>query len=459
MSAIEGEVPASFRDPSGFLFYQDGILYRQVNVVYKDSYDTLIHTGLYASLVNDGLLVSHEETDIAPPRPEIAYKVLKPQLMPFISYPYEWCFSQLKDAALTTLKIQRRALSFGMTLKDASAYNLQFYAGKPVFIDTLSFDIYREGQLWTAYRQFCQHFLAPLALMSYKDIRLNQLLRIYMDGIPLDLTSSLLPFRTRFRLSLLTHIHLHASSQRRYADKPIDISHKKLSRMGLVGILDSLESVVMGLKWKPIGTEWADYYNDTNYSAEAFDDKRRIVAEFLNAVSPTNVWDLGGNIGVFSRIACAKGIPAVCMDIDPAAVEINYLDAVSKNERSILPLVIDMGNPSSGIGWGNQERMSLEQRGPTDTALALALVHHLCISGNVPFRALADFLGRTCKNLIIEFIPKTDSQVQRLLATRQDVFSDYTQTTFHDEFARRFVVEEPIRIKDSQRMLYLMRAR
>lgn len=459
MLTSDGGIPDSFRDPSGFLFYRQGILYRQVNLVGKDSYDTLIQTGLHAALVDDGLLVSHEEAEVPPSRPEVAYKVLKPQLIPFVSYPYEWCFSQMKDAALTTLKIQRRALDFGMTLKDASAYNLQFCAGKPVFIDTLSFETYAEGQPWLAYRQFCQHFLAPLALMSYKDVRLSSLLRTYIDGIPLDLTSTLLPFRTRLRLSLLTHIHLHASSQKRYADRPVDMSRRKLSKMGLVGILDSLQSLVAGLTWKPSGTEWADYYNDTNYSAVAFQDKKDIVAGLLDRVSPENVWDLGGNIGVFSRIPCAKGIPTVCMDIDPAAVEMNYLEAVSKKERNILPLVIDLGNPSPGIGWADQERMSLEQRGPADTALALALVHHLCISNNVPFRMLADFLRRICRHLIIEFIPKSDSQVRRLLATREDVFADYTQTAFHDEFAPFFAVEESIHIKDSQRMLYLMRAR
>ena len=214
-----------------------------------------------------------------------------------------------------------------------------------------------------------------------------------------------------------------------------------------------------GLTWKPSGTEWADYYKDTNYSAVAFQDKKDIVAGLLDRVSPENVWDLGGNIGVFSRIPCAKGIPTVCMDIDPAAVEMNYLETVSKKERNILPLVIDLGNPSPGIGWADQERMSLEQRGPADTVLALALVHHLCISNNVPFCMLAGFLRRICRHLIIEFIPKSDSQVQRLLATRQDVFADYTEAAFRDEFAPFFAIEESIHIRDSQRMLYLMRAR
>ena len=171
-------IPSSFRDPSGFLFFQDGSVYRQVNAIYKENYDHLIGSGLYKALVASGLLVSHEEVGMNYARSDNAYKILKPELIPFVSYPYEWCFSQLKEAALTTLKIQKVALDFGMTLKDSSAYNIQFMKGRAVFIDTISFERYREGQPWVAYRQFCQHFLAPLALMSYRDIRLGRLFRL-----------------------------------------------------------------------------------------------------------------------------------------------------------------------------------------------------------------------------------------------------------------------------------------
>ena len=170
----------SFRDSNGFVFWQDGALYRQVNTSYKDNYEHLMESGLYEVLVSGGLLLPHEEVNIQSSQPDLAYKVIRPELIPFISYPYEWCFSQLKDAALTTLEIQKTCLDFGMSLKDCSAYNIQFRKGKPVLIDTLSFEKYREGQPWVAYRQFCQHFLAPLALMSHKDIRLNQLLRVYI---------------------------------------------------------------------------------------------------------------------------------------------------------------------------------------------------------------------------------------------------------------------------------------
>jgi hypothetical protein len=454
-----GVAPSSFRDPSGFVFWQDGSVYRQINTAYKDNYDRLMESGLHKALVEKGLIIPHEEVALRSAAPQLAYKVIRPEQIAFVSYPYEWSFSQLKDAALTTLNIQKRALEFGMSLKDCSAYNIQFAKGKPVFIDTLSFETYREGSPWVAYRQFCQHFLAPLALMSYRDVRLGQLSRTHLDGIPLDLASPLLPFRTRFSFSLLSNIHLHARSQTHYADKRVDTRRPKLSRLGFIGIIDSLESGVKRLNWTPGGTEWGDYYQDTNYSAEAFQHKKQAVAEFLEAIRPSSVWDLGANTGIFSRIASDKGIRTISFDIDPAAVEKNYLECRRRSETSILPLLSDLTNPSPGIGWQNRERMSLAERGPADAALALALIHHLAISNNTPFAKIAEFFASICDSLIVEFVPKSDSQVQRLLATREDIFVDYTQQAFESEFARPFVLERSQPITGSERILYLMRRR
>jgi ribosomal protein L11 methylase PrmA len=180
------------------------------------------------------------------------------------------------------------------------------------------------------------------------------------------------------------------------------------------------------------------------------------VAEFLDMVNPKTVWDLGANVGMFSRIASDKGIETISFDIDPAAVEINYLECVKKGEAHIFPLVLDLTNPSPGIGWQNAERMSILERGPADTVLALALVHHLAISNNVPFVSIAEFLYNICSSLIIEFVPKADSQVQRLLSTREDIFPDYTQQVFEQEFERYFTVQSYTGIKDSKRILYLM---
>jgi hypothetical protein len=457
--ATSEQHPASFRDPSGFLFRRDGVIYRQVNLVYKSEYDHLMESGLYQALVDDGLLIPHREADVEPPVPGPAYKVIRPDLIDFVSYPYEWCFSQLRDAALTTLQVQRRALDFGMSLRDSSAYNIQFQKGRPLFIDTLSFGEYHEGEPWVAYRQFCQHFLAPLALMSHRDVRLSRLLRLYIDGLPLDLASSLLPWATYLRFSLLTHIHLHARGQRHYAEKTANVKERRLSRYALLGILSSLESAVRQLRWRPAGTEWSDYYRDTNYTSRAFDHKKTIVAQFLDRARPATVWDLGANVGVFSRLATDRGIATVAYDVDPAAVEMNYLFCRQSGETRMLPLVIDLTNPSPGIGWQNQERMSLRERGSADMVLALALVHHLAISNNVPLDMIARFLSGVCRWLVVEFVPKTDSQVQRLLATREDVFPGYTQEAFEKEFGTLFTTTDIVPVEDSHRTLYLMQRR
>lgn len=457
MSAFE-IIPASFRDPSGHVFCYKGSIYRQINMSYRQHYDQLMESGLYEALVKEKLLVSHQEIDIVEEfDKENIYKIIKPEIIPFISYPYEWCFSQLKHAALTTLKIQKIALKFNMTLKDASSYNIQFKDGKPILIDTLSFEKYNEGKPWVAYKQFCQHFLAPLALMSFTDIRLNQLMRIYIDGIPLDLTVNLLPLKTKFNFSLLSHLHLHAATQKKYESKVIDKTKNKLSRTGLLAIIESLESCISKLQWKPQGTEWADYYSNNNYSDEAFLSKKEFINEALEVVNPRNVWDIGANTGVFSRLASNKNIPTISFDIDPAAVEKNYLTCLQGNESNILPLILDITNPSPGIGWQNVERTSLLERGPVDLAFALALIHHLAISNNVPLSKIAELLSRLCNYLIIEYVPKNDSQVQLLLATREDVFDNYTREHFENQFSRYFEFMRIFKVKRSERVLFLMK--
>lgn len=462
MNEATERVPGSFRDPSGFLFRRDGSLYRQVNNFYEDDYKKLMGSGLYDRLVEEDLLIPHEEVDLDPPRPATAYKIIKPREVSFISYPYEWSFGQLKEAALTTLKIQQVALEFGMNLKDASAYNLQFDSFTPVFIDTLSFEEYTEGEPWVAYRQFCQHFLAPLAVMSYTDVTLNQLLRIHIDGIPLDLASSLLPLRSRLKFTLLSHIHFHARTQKRFLRQnpeadDVEVTDKKMGRTSFLGLMDSLESAIEGLSWKSNETLWSNYYGgSSNYSSKALASKKEILEGYLDQTGPDEVWDLGANVGVFSRTSSDKGIKTVSFDFDPACVEANYRKSAEEKEENILPLVLDLTNPSPGIGWQNQERNSLLDRGPADVALALALVHHLAISNNTPFRKIADFLGSLCNSLIVEFIPKDDPQVQKLLTNREDIFNRYTKENFESCFEEYFSIQRSERIEDSGRSMYLM---
>ena len=455
-----GQLAASFRDPSGFLFSRDGVLYRQVNHNYEHEYMRLMESGLYEKLVKAGLLIPHVEVDQLQALGEAAFKVIQPERVPFISYPYEWSFGQLKDAALGTLSIQRRALKAGMSLKDASAYNIQFVRGKVTLIDTLSFELYKEGQPWVAYRQFCQHFLAPLALMALKDIRLNQLLRVYIDGVPLDLASQLLPGATRFNFGLLTHIHLHAGAQKKYAGEEVrSRGGGTFGRQALNGLIDSLDATVRKLDWKPGGTEWGNYYDITNYSEAAFEHKKQLVGEWVKQVNPALAWDLGANNGVFSRVVSAAGSFVVSFDIDPAAVEQNYRHAKSEKEANLLPLLLDLTNPSPALGWANRERDSFGLRGPANMVLALAVIHHLAISNNVPLPQLADFFAETGEWLVIEFVPKSDSQVQKLLVSREDIFPNYTRAGFEDAFNKRFNIHSAVDVRESERVLYLMQGK
>jgi SAM-dependent methyltransferase len=458
----EGALPSSFRDPSGFLFRRDGILYRQVNRSCAEAFDRLTSSGLYAALTDEGLLIPHQNADPALALTDAAYKVIRPRLVPFVSYPYEWCFSQLKDAALLTLAVQRRALEHGMSLKDASAYNVQFVDARPVAIDTLSFEPYPEGRPWVAYGQFCRHFLAPLALMSRTDVRLGQLLRIHIDGIPLDLASALLPVRTRWTPSLGVHVHMHARARKKYVEPAAvgERARRPFGRNAFLGLLDSLRAAVANLDWEPGGTEWHDYYvANHNYGEAGLAEKERLVGRLLERVHPETVWDLGANTGRFSRIAARQGARVVAWDVDPACVEAHYRTLRAEDETGILPLLVDLTNPSPDMGWHGRERGGFLGRAPADAVLALGLIHHLAIANNVPLERVADFLGALCRNLIVEFVPKEDSQVQRLLASREDVFPGYTAEGFEAAFAPRFDLVEAAPIPDTRRTLFLMRRR
>lgn len=457
-------IGSSFRDPSGFLFTSAGTLYRQVQPVYAPHYEHLRTSGLYEALVGESLLVPHVEVGLDLAAEPGAFRVIRPERIPIVSLPYEWCFGQLRAAALLTLRVQQVAIQHNAVLKDASAFNVQFRGTTPVFIDTLSFERLEEGKPWTAYRQFCQHFLAPLALQALADVRLRDLLRSNLDGVPLDLASRLLPRQTWLRPWALLHIHLHARSIARFAST--DPGRRTTSRSGsgrvslagLNGLIAHLIDAVTALEWKPGDTEWADYEATHGYDATAKSAKREVVERFLKQARPALVFDLGANTGDYSRLARSTGAYVVAIDGDPSAVESAYRRLVAERETGILPLWIDLRNPSPAQGWAHREWPSLEARGPADVVLALALVHHLAIGNNVPLADIAMFLAGLGRRSIVEWVPKQDPQVQRLLASREDVFPGYHEDGFVEAIGKTFRIDERIAVGSTGRILYLLTA-
>lgn len=453
-------VDASFRDPCGYLFVRDGVLYRHISASYKVHYEHLKSSGLYEKLVDRRMLIQHEEMDTLVSGTSEAYLEIKPERIATISYPYEWSFSQLKDAGLLTLAIMKEALSCGMILKDASAYNVQFHRGKPILIDTLSFEQYAAESPWVAYKQFCEHFLAPLAVMALRDIRLSQLLKANLDGLPLSLASSLLPRSTFLRFGLLAHLHLHSVSSRHYSgtSNASPARRRTVTRDALWGIVDSLQKAITSLNWQPPKSQWVQYYSsEHSYSTEAMAEKQRFVEECLDEIRPGSVVDLGANTGAFSRLAVQRGINTVSCDSDPGCVEISYRSVRDHGEEQLLPLLTDLTNPSPAIGWDNRERLAISKRVRGEAVFALALVHHLTISNNVPLGNVAAYFAKFGRYLIVEFIPKTDEMVQQMLSMREDIFPDYTREGFEKAFGAVFTIVRFRDLKNSSRTIYLMK--
>jgi hypothetical protein len=450
----------SFRDPAGRVFLQNGVAFRRIHPAGRESYERLMHSGLYDSLARDGLLVRHEDLGPLPDQPG-AITIIRPEQVAMLSYPYEWCFSQFRDAALLTLRVQRRALEFGMSLKDASAYNVQFVAGRPILIDTLSLEPYTPGP-WLAYRQFCQHFYAPLLLAARVDPRMVRMQQLFVDGMPIGLASGLLPRSSWLRAGPLLHVHLHALGERRWAasnDAVRSLDRPASSPRATLALVDSLERAIEGVRWSPRGN-WTSYYEDqASYSPESFAHKVNVVTGWFERIKPSRVWDLGANTGYFSKLSARQGALTVALDADPACVEALCQEARRGNIAGLLPLVFDLTSPSPAIGWANEERMSLEERGPADVVVALALVHHVSIGNNVPLTAFADYLARLGRHVIVEFVPKSDPMAKRMLTTREEVFDDYTGDRFEQAFSARFVINERVALTGSSRVIYLMTLR
>ena len=460
MNTSENQLPSSFRDPSGYVFFDNGIVKRVINPIYFKQYNTLVNSGFFKKLFQHKLLIEHKEL-----LNNSSQIIIQPEQIPFITYPYEWCFNQYKEAALLTLKIQKFALENNFSLKDAAAFNIAFHNGKAVFIDTLSFDFYKEDEPWRAYKQFVSHFLGPLLLAHYHGSQSLKLMSNFIDGIPIKMLSSLLPFKTKLNPFLYTNVHLLAKYENKYNEDYSQNSKQiLLTKKAQLNIIKSHYVLIKKLSLKE-SSEWGDYYTKTNYSNNAFTIKSDIINVWVDKLSPKTLIDIGGNDGTFVRSIKHKFKQALVCDIDNGAVDFNYAKIRTNKEINILPFVLDVLSPSAAIGFNNKERESFLDRIQSftpDVTFALAVIHHMSLSGNITFNMSAKFYASFSKYLIIEFPKRKDSWVQRLLSAKgtfKNHFNFYNITEFEEVYSNYFQLVEKKSIKGSERVMYLFKVK
>jgi SAM-dependent methyltransferase len=429
---------------------RDGEIYRALSRAGVEDWQALAAT----PLKDDARLIPTEAVELDD-LPELAGEpaagALRHERVPFVSYPYEWPFSMLKDAALLQLGLGREALRHDLTLKDASPYNVQWRGAEPVFIDVGSFERLRPGEPWAGYRQFCMLYLYPLMLQAYRGVPYHAWLRGSIDGITPTEARALLPRRR----GVLSHVVLHARLESRYAETGGREVKRELKSAGfgkelLDANLRKLERLVGRLEYRPGRTAWTEYGRTNTYSGEEASRK----AEFVRAAVARRpgglTWDLGCNDGTYSRVAAEHADYVLAIDADHATVDGLYRALGAEN---ILPLVMSVTDPSPDLGWRGRERLSLERRGAPDLVLALALVHHVAITGNVPVAEFLDWLRSLDSALVIEFPNREDPMVQRLLSGKAEAANpDYDRATFERALGDRFEIERTERL--GSRTLY-----
>ncbi|PTX61141.1 hypothetical protein C8N46_105298 [Kordia periserrulae] len=449
---------SSYRDPSGHIFVDKGIVKRVIFPSYFSQYEALQSSGFFQKAFQHKLLIPHKELEKAE-----THMYIQPEQIPFFTYPYEWSFQQYKEAALHTLKLQKYALQHNFSLKDATAYNIAFHNGSAIFIDTLSLDFYTENTPWRAYKQFVMHFLGPLVIAKYHGAEFLKTMSNFIDGIPLKLITSLLPGKTKLNPFLYTNIHLLAKYENKHQEENVqERKQASLSKKGLFNIIDSLYNYIKKLQLKE-QSEWGNYYQKTNYSDTAFQQKSHIINNWISEIKAKTVIDVGGNDGTFVRQIPSELELALVGDIDNNAVDHNHYLVKKNKEKNMLPFVIDLLNPSAAIGFQNTERSSFVERVQAlqpDVTLALALIHHLSLTGNVPFENSAAFFASFSKNLIIEFPKRADSYATRLLNAKaefKDQFGHYNLENFEKIYLEQFQLISKKEIPDSERVLFLFK--
>ncbi len=457
----------SFRDREGRIFYHQGRVYRALSQRAFDSWQELEPSRFFQRLMAEGKIVDTQLADSADA--ELAalsphwVAALEHQRIPFVSYPYEWPFSMLRDAALLQLELLDAALGEGFVLKDASAYNVQWQGARPVFIDVVSFEKWNPGDPWVAYHQFCQLFLYPLFLTAYRDLPFQPWLRGAIDGISPEDCDRILGWRDRLRPGVLADVYLQARLQAKSADSEkvqrSDLQQAGFRKEMIVHNVRRLKKIVGKLAWQRTSSEWADYAEENSYDRENREIKEGFVRQAAAERSWRLAWDLGANTGTFSRLLAEHAEYVVALDVDHLAVDRLFRDLKARGPDNILPLLGNLADLSPALGWRHRERMALTERQRPELVIALALIHHLVITANIPLPELVDWLAGLGSHLVIEFVTKDDPMVEKLLRNKEDIYHDYEQPVFETCLAERFEVLRQQPLQNGNRTLYFARPR
>ncbi len=454
--------PGSFRDRTNRIFYHEGAVLRGLNGRALEEWEALSSTNFFDHLLADGKIVPTTRVPVDGLRGAEELEnwagILKHQRIPFVSYPYEWCFSMLKDAALLQLELLETALGEGMTLKDATPFNFQWIGSRPVFIDIASFERMSPGEPWAAYRQFCEMFLYPLLLQAYREIPFHAWLRGHIDGIEAEHCMNLMSARDLLRPGVLTHVFLQAKAQSRYGGSDADIKtdlrtagfHTRL----ITANVRRLRRLLERLTWKTARSTWSDYANANSYTDLDREEKAAFVRAVVGSRRWGLVWDLGCNTGTFSRIAAENADQVVAMDADHLAIEHLYQCLKREGHQTILPLVSNLADPSPRLGWRGTERGTLADRGRPSLTLCLALIHHVAITANIPVADFVDWLRSLGTCLVIEFVTRDDPMVRTLLRNKRDDYDDYDRDHFEHCLEDAFKVEQCAQLACGTRVLY-----
>jgi hypothetical protein len=461
MSEIRIE-PGSFRDRTARIFYHDGKIFRGLTETALKEWQALSATSFYRRFSSSGAIVPTEQRNLSSipfgSSNEQWAGVLEHEKLPFISYPYEWSFEMLRDAALLQLDLVLAGLDEGIGLKDASAYNVQWRGVTPVFVDVASFYTRTEGEPWIGYRQFCQMFLYPLLLQAYRDVPFQPWMRGNIDGMDAEVCLNLLSARDYLRGGVLAHVYLQAKAQKAYnsttRDVRADLNKAGFDRRIIKANAERLRALVAGLQWKPKQSTWSDYLKCGHYEASDAAQKRDFVSTVASSRDWKMAWDIGCNVGVFSRIVAGRARTVVAMDADHLAVDKLYLALKSERVTNILPLVVNVTDPSPNLGWRNMERKCINERGQPDLVLALALIHHVVIGGNIPLAEFVQWLRDLGGDLVIEFVTRKDPMVATLLRNKEDHYSDYDEQVFERELSSRFRIARREPLGSGTRVMY-----